>query len=89
MRRDRRQLRQRRGIGFRGTGENDGPVVARRLAIQVNLSIEPPHRGMPARNRANGQLQHARRIIMALHVRPFVHDDAIEIAIVESIGDRG
>ena len=65
------------------------PIVAGRLAIEVNLSIEPPHRGMPSGNRAYDQLQHARRVIAALHVRPLVHDDAVEIAIVERIGDRG
>ena len=55
----------------------------------MDLAIEPPHSRVKPRQRPDRQLQQPCAIVAALHVRPLVDDDAIEIAIVERPGHGG
>ena len=72
-----------------GAGGVHRPVVARRLAFEMELSIDPPDRRMQAGERDDHSLDEARDVVAAVDVRPLVHDNLIELLIVQRAeGDR-
>ena len=57
--------------------------VAGHLAFEVEPPIEPPRGWMPTGNEVSRKLRQQCQIVAPFDVRPFVHDDAIEIRGVE------
>ena len=66
-----------------GAGCRNRHFVAGHFALEIQLAAEPPHRGMPPGNHPNEPLHELHHIVAALHVSPFVDDDAIEIGVTK------
>ncbi len=54
----------------------------------MQLTIDPPDRGMKAGEGDDDPLCEARQIVTSLHVRPLVDDDLIELVVVERLERR-
>jgi hypothetical protein len=78
-----RKLEEALRVSLGGPGHRNHDFVARHFALETDLPFQPPHRRMPTHNDADQQLNNVRDIIAALHVRPFVDYDAIEIDFAE------
>ncbi len=73
---------------FARPGDRDSHLVARDLAFDVQTTINPPQRRMPARNDADDDLQNVDDVVMALNMRPLVDQHAIQVIRIECPHER-
>ena len=78
-----RQRHEARCVFLCGPGQRHRDFVARHLALELQLPLQPPHRRMPTRHHAHDPLDQLRDIVVALHVGPLMHHNAIEIPVAE------